>query len=39
MIAKLGAGTHEVEGWPKDISSHRISPDRTREVLERARWS
>lgn len=31
--------TDEVEGWPKDISSHRISPDRTREVLERARWS
>ena len=31
--------TDEVEGWPNDISSHRISPDRTREVLERARWS
>lgn len=31
--------TDEVEGWPKDISSHRIAPDRTREVLERARWS
>lgn len=31
--------TDEVEGWPEDISSHRISPDRTREVLERARWS
>ena len=31
--------TEEVEGWPKDISSHRIPPDRTREVLERARWS
>lgn len=31
--------TDEVEGWPKDISSHRISPDRTREVLERAHWS
>jgi len=31
--------TDEVEGWPKDISSHRISPDRTREVLERARWT
>lgn len=31
--------TSEVEGWPEDISSHRISADRTREVLERARWS
>ena len=31
--------TDEVEGWPEDISSHRISPSRTREVLERARWS
>jgi PadR family transcriptional regulator AphA len=31
--------TLEVEGWPNDISSHRISPDRSREVLERARWS
>lgn len=31
--------THEVEGWPEDISSHRIPSDRTREVLERARWS
>ena len=31
--------TDEVEGWPKDIASHRISPDRTREVLDRARWS
>ena len=31
--------TEEVEGWPKDISTHRISRDRTREVLERARWS
>ncbi len=31
--------SEEVEGWPKDISSHRISPDRTRDVLERARWS
>jgi len=31
--------TDEVEGWPDDISAHRISPSRTREVLERARWS
>ncbi|GCD88577.1 PadR family transcriptional regulator [Nocardioides sp. LS1] len=31
--------TGEVEGWPEDISSHRISADRTRKVLERARWS
>lgn len=31
--------TDEVEGWPKDISTHRVSRDRTREVLERARWS
>jgi PadR family transcriptional regulator AphA len=29
----------EVAGWPDDIASHRISPDRTREVLDRARWS
>ena len=29
----------EVAGWPEDIASHRISPERTREVLERARWS
>lgn len=29
----------EVEGWPEDIASHRIPPDRTREVLSRARWS
>lgn len=31
--------TAEVESWPEDIASHRISPDRTREVLDRARWS
>lgn len=31
--------TDEVESWPKDISTHRVSRDRTREVLERARWS
>jgi DNA-binding PadR family transcriptional regulator len=29
----------EVADWPEDIASHRISPDRTREVLDRARWS
>lgn len=29
----------EVAGWPDDIASHRISADRTREVLQRARWS
>jgi DNA-binding PadR family transcriptional regulator len=29
----------EVEGWPEDIGSHRIPPDRTRQVLARARWS
>lgn len=31
--------TAEVESWPDDIASHRIPPERTREVLERARWS
>jgi PadR family transcriptional regulator, regulatory protein AphA len=31
--------TDEVEDWPDDISSHRIAPSRTREVLARARWS
>jgi len=29
----------EVAGWPEDVASHRISPEQTREVLERARWS
>ena len=29
----------EVSGWPDDIASHRVSPARSREVLERARWS
>jgi DNA-binding PadR family transcriptional regulator len=29
----------EVAAWPEDIASHRLSPDRTREVLDRARWS
>ncbi len=29
----------EVAGWPEDIAGHRIPPERTREVLERARWS
>jgi len=29
----------EVSSWPEDIASHRISPERTLEVLERARWS
>jgi PadR family transcriptional regulator, regulatory protein AphA len=29
----------EVATWPEDIASHRISPEGTREVLERARWS
>lgn len=29
----------EVAGWPEDIASHRVSPARTREVLDRARWS
>lgn len=31
--------TGEVESWPEDISSHRVGPDQTREVLARARWS
>lgn len=29
----------EVESWPDDIAGHRIPPERTREVLARARWS
>ena len=29
----------EVSGWPEDIAGHRIPPERTREVLERGRWS
>ena len=29
----------EVATWPDDIASHRIPPERTREVLDRARWS
>jgi PadR family transcriptional regulator AphA len=29
----------EVAEWPDDIADHRIPPDRTREVLDRARWS
>ncbi len=29
----------EVAGWPEDIASHRISPELTRAVLARARWS
>ncbi len=29
----------EVETWPEDIASHRIPPDVTRAVLERAMWS
>ena len=29
----------EVRSWPEDIASHRIPAERTREVLERARWS
>jgi hypothetical protein len=29
----------EVANWPEDIASHRVSPERTREVLERVRWS
>ena len=31
--------TDEVGGWPEDIAAYRASPSRTREVLERARWS
>ena len=29
----------EVANWPDDIASHRISDERTRQVLDRARWS
>ena len=29
----------EVAGWPDDIASHRISPEMTRAVLARAKWS
>jgi PadR family transcriptional regulator, regulatory protein AphA len=29
----------EVASWPEDIATHRIEQDRTREVLDRARWS
>jgi hypothetical protein len=29
----------EVSGWPEDIASHRISAERARAVLDRARWS
>lgn len=29
----------EVWSWPEHIASHRIPAERTREVLERARWS
>jgi DNA-binding PadR family transcriptional regulator len=29
----------EVENWPEDIASHRISADVTRAVLARATWS
>lgn len=29
----------EVAGWPDDIASHRISPELTRAVLARAKWS
>ena len=29
----------EVENWPEDIASHRISPEVTRSVLARAMWS
>jgi PadR family transcriptional regulator, regulatory protein AphA len=29
----------EVAHWPEHIASHRVSPERSREVLERARWS
>ena len=29
----------EVASWPEDIASARVSPERTREVRERARWS
>ena len=29
----------EVSGWPEDIASHRIPPEKTLEVLDRARWS
>ena len=31
--------TAEVENWPEDIASHRISPETTRAVLARATWS
>jgi PadR family transcriptional regulator, regulatory protein AphA len=29
----------EVSTWPDDIASHRLPPERTLEVLQRARWS
>ena len=29
----------EVTSWPEDIASHRVSAERTQEVLQRARWS
>lgn len=29
----------EVASWPEDIGAHRISPEATRAVLDRARWS
>lgn len=31
--------TDEVASWPEDIAGHRIEPERTRKVLDRARWS
>jgi PadR family transcriptional regulator, regulatory protein AphA len=29
----------EVSEWPEDIAAHRIPAERTREVLDRARWT
>jgi DNA-binding PadR family transcriptional regulator len=29
----------ELASWPEDIASHRVPAERTRDVLERARWS
>jgi len=40
LVASWAEWAHtEVESWPEDIASHRIPPERTREVLDRAAWS
>lgn len=40
LVAQWGEwAAAEVENWPEDIASHRISPESTRAVLARARWS